>query len=184
MRINLTLLLLTLLLSLRSQSDFILTKTNDTVKVDIKYWTDTKIVCKTGSGDVKYRAKDIIGFQAGNSFKESARVCPTLIGFKKYMFLTRLITGKINIYCISVTDRFTDRNKNGSTTITTNSYVSGTVAYARKSSTAKYKKLFGYNKVSKMMDNCDAFNKRFPNSVKNADYPYIDAVEFYNEKCK
>jgi hypothetical protein len=168
---------------LNAQSDYILTKTNDTIKVDIKYWTDTKLVCKTDSGEVKYKAKNMIGFSVDGVFKESARVCPTLIGFKKYMFLTRLVAGKINIYCISVTDRFTDRNNVGSTTLVTQSYVTGTVAYARKANTLKYKKLFGYNKIAKMMNNCDAYTKRFPNGVKNADYPYFEAVEFYNGNC-
>jgi hypothetical protein len=100
------------------------------------------------------------------------------------MFLTRLVAGKINIYCISVTDRFTDRNNVGSATLVTQSYVTGTVAYARKANTLKYKKLFGYGKIAKMMDNCDTYNKKFPNSVKNADYPYFEAVEFYNGSCR
>lgn len=170
--------------NLKSQSDYVLTKTNDTIKVEIKYWTDTKLVCKTDSVDVKYKAKNIIGFCVDGVFKESARVCPTLIGFKKYMFLTRLVAGKINIYCITVTDRFTDRNKIGGANSITQTYVTGTVAYARKANTVKYRKLFGYGKIAKMMDNCDAYNKKFPSGIQNSNYPYFEAVEFYNESCR
>jgi hypothetical protein len=112
----------------------------------------------------------VAGFSVDGVFKESAKVCPTLIGFKKYMFLTRLVAGKINIYCISVTDRFTDRNKVGSANLVTQTYVTGTVAYARKANTLKYRKLFGYGKIAKMMDNCNAYNKKFPDGVQNANY--------------
>jgi hypothetical protein len=184
MKTTTTIILLFCIQILKAQFDYILTNTNDTIKVDIKYWTDTKLVCTKDSGEIKFKAKDIIGFNVDGVFKESARVCPTLIGFKKYMFLTRLLYGKMNIYCISVTDRFTDRNKNGSVTLVTKSYVTGTVAYARKANTLNYRKLFGYNKIAKMMDNCILYNKQFPDGVKNVDYPYFEAVEFYNNNCK
>ena len=170
---------------LKSQTDYVLSLAKDTIRLNVLSWNNSRVFCENNGTQIKYKAKEIIEFKAGNEYYETAKICATLIGFKRPMFLQRVLTGKINLYGIGVTDHFSGSNTVGSTTINEHTNVSVTVGFVRKISDPKkkYKKLFSYNKVGKMTKDCDKYNKKFANGVSKWDYPYASQIDYYNQNC-
>jgi hypothetical protein len=171
---------------MKSQNDYVLSLAKDTIKVNVINWDNSRVFCEVNGIKTKYKAKEIIEFRAGQDYYEVAKICATLIGFKRPMFLQRVLTGKINLYGIGVTDHFSSSNSVGSTTIKEHKSVSVTVGFVRKTTdpTGKYKKLFSYSKVAKMTKDCDVYNKKFAAGVSKWDYPYAMQIDYYNQHCK
>ena len=172
--------------NVKSQTDYVLTNHNDTIKVIVLEWNDTRVICDVNGKETKFKANKIIGFKAGETYTESARVCPTLIGFKKRMFLETIVTGKISLYSISVTDHFMHNKKVGATQIVNNREITSDVLYVKKTSVSKqkFKKLMGYGKIKKMTGDCEIYYNKYKNNSSSIIYPYQEQIEFYNQNCK
>jgi hypothetical protein len=167
----------------KAQTDYVVTVAKDTVKAEITEWNSTRVICMVKGKETKYKAKEIIGFKAGDSYNEIARVCPTIIGFKKKMILEKLISGKISLYTITVVDHFMNNKQNGETQFTS---ITSDVKYIKKINDPKnkFKKLMGYGKIKKMTSDCEKYKSKYDNINSNAEYPYQEQIEFYNQNCK
>ncbi|MGQ0829762.1 MAG: hypothetical protein ACT4ON_15350 [Bacteroidota bacterium] len=179
-------LLCTQCLFSQTVSDYIISKKNDTVPISVEKWNNTRIISDVNGVRTKYKAKQIKEYKISNVYGESARICPPLIGIKKWMFLERIVSGKINIYTIEASERSLDSKTGNNTgnylTDYSHTYSEVTIYYIRKKPDGKYKKLYGYGKLRKMASDCPTYIEKHKNS--DPYYPYIEEAEFYNNNCK
>lgn len=108
------LLLFSLNVQAQEKQGFVVNKNKDTIQgVFIKHGFKYAKFSINGK-KIKYKAKNIYSYYTGNNTYESGRAKLNVIGFKKMVFLTKVISGDLNMYSFLVRTQSTISSQSSS----------------------------------------------------------------------
>lgn len=158
------------------KGDYVVTVKNDTIPVILEKWNNTRIVCMVNGIETKFNARDLLAYNIDSTEGETGRICPTIIGFKRWMFLDRTLKGKVSLFRITMKEKLIDNMSS------TYSYVDVTILYARKDDMrrGKYRKIWTDRSLEKLLNDCDKFVE-----MKSSGWSpgFADKINFYNSIC-
>jgi hypothetical protein len=166
----------------QTNNNYVVLQNNDTVGVRVIKKTMHKIVCEVNGVKTKYKPKLILAYKTDDEEGESFYARPMIFGFKKWIFMERLITGKANMYEITGTMTSTSSQAGGGVT-KSNSTVS--VYFYRKESEGRgvVHKFVTWKGLYKFFsEDCPAFAEKEPSPKTIA--ASMEDFHFYNLHCK
>ena len=163
-----------------------MTVNHDTIKIDLIRWNDFVIYANVNGAETKFNAKNVLYYSIDTISGGAGRICPTIIGFKRWMFLKNVVPGAVGLYSITAVDKaITHSHTVGNTTYTSRGAdISTTIWYVRKYDEPPqvYHKIWAYKKLRLMMSDCPQYLEKI--KVKDHSvYDFIEDVKFYNSKC-
>ena len=162
--------------------NYIVTLNNDTVEIDFVKWNYRRIICKVNGKRTKYLAKNILAYKVGNEIGEGGLICPIVIGFKRWIFLEREMTGKVNVYSITVNQKNASIIES-SKVLPNYTYSSSNVTFYRKQGEprGKYHKLISWRRLDRFLSDCPAYVEKLHS--KETFTTLQEEINFYNSKC-
>lgn len=168
------------------KGDYVVKVNNDTVPITLLHWTDFKIMATVNGAKTKLKAKNVLYYCIDSTYGGAGRICPTILGFKRWMFLENIVPGAVALYSITGIDRgITHSNTMGNTTYKHQEPdVTTTIWYVRKYNEPPrvYHKIWAYKRLRLMMSDCPQYLEKIK-AKNHSVYDFIEDVKFYNTTC-
>ena len=172
----------------QDNNDYIVTIKNDTNLCEITKTRLRSIICYQNDKKIKFKAKDILGYKKGEASFESGKGRIMIVGWKRWVFFHKIMSGKLNLYAIEVTEKSTGGTleRRATDNLSGHYYFTTTLFYARRSSTprGKFSKL-GMNwrkNLKKICFDCPEFIEK----IDSGGYwvtIFDDKIKFFNDNC-
>ena len=174
--------------------EYIIKLNNDTVFCNIIKQNYNVVVCDIDGRKIKYKPKKILGFKKGKKHYESGRGRTMAIGWRKWQFYNRIISGKLNLYENITVDHFISNSPSNSYSRSTGYGTSNTTGvvsshyYVRLKNTPRGKlfKMSGVywkGQLKKFVSNCPEVMDELKNNTTYWSQGWNKITMMYNSRC-